>query len=895
MQTRFTAQNQMLLQESFRGLTQEQLTASRERHGSNDLKHVKQKSLLKQFLENLSDPIIKILLIALAVNLIFTVNGSKWYDSVGIALAILLATLVSTFSMHRSETAFQKLKEEAARISCRVIRDGQQRLVPFHDIVVGDIVLLQAGEKVPADGVIISGEIDVDQSSLNGEAKEAHKTPGKSSASGFANTAALFSGSVVCAGEGIMRVEAVGDNTFLGKLAGEIQEETRESPLKIRLERLAGTISRLGMIGALLVAVADLFSIFVLASGANPSLMLQMLKTPDIWVLSLLHAVTLAVTVIVVAVPEGLPMMITVVLAANMKRMLRDNVLVRKLVGIETAGSIDMLFSDKTGTLTQGRLSVAAAVRGDGHVYENPKAAAKDAGYWKLLRASLQYNNAAAMIDGKPVGGNTTDRALLQFLADVPDASLRVHVGKRIPFTSEAKFMATDISGDYTLTLIKGAPERILPHCTHYTAADGQAQPLLSSAALEQKQSEMAHQGMRVLALATAAASPLGAGFSQPLCFVALIGIKDPLRPEAAQSVRLLQDAGVQVVMITGDNKDTAQAIARDAKLLKSGRDLVLTSAELAAMSDEAVMAAMPDLRVVARALPSDKSRLVTLAQKRGSVVGMTGDGVNDSAALKKADVGFAMGSGTEVAKEAGDIVILDDNLSSIVKASLYGRTVFRSIRKFIVFQLTVNLCAVGVSIIAPLFGYEEPLSVLQMLWVNMVMDTLAGLAFSGEPALQRYLRLKPTRREEPIINRETAGQIAVMGTFTMLMCLWFLMSSRIHSLFPAVQGKSVLLTAFFAVFIYASIFNSFSARTQSMNLLDHILGNKAFVCVMALVFLVQTCLLFIGGDLFRSYGLTLNQWLFCLMLSALVIPADLLRKAIMRRVKRVDKMAARW
>ena len=419
-------------------------------------------------------------------------------------------------------------------------------------------------------------------------------------------------------------------------------------------------------------------------------------------------------------------MMITVVLAANMKRMLTDNVLVRKLVGIETAGSIDMLFTDKTGTLTEGYLSVASVVRGDGYRYEDPGAAAGDSGYWKILHTSLQWNNAAVMIDGKPAGGNTTDRALLHFLSDTPNPGIQVRAVKTTPFTSEAKYMATAVSGDYNLTLIKGAPEQLIPHCTHYIASNGQEQPLARRAAIDRVASEMAHKGMRILAVATSPTPIEGPGEFQRLTFVALIGIKDPLRPEAAESVRALQEAGVQVVMITGDNKETAEAIARDAKLLGPEQDLSITSAELASMSDEDVMRALPNLRVVARALPSDKSRLVNLAQRRGSVVGMTGDGVNDSAALKKADVGFAMGSGTEVAKEAGDIVILDDNLSSIVKATLYGRTVFRSIRKFIVFQLTVNLCAVGVSIIAPFFGYEEPLSVLQMLWVNMVMDTLA-------------------------------------------------------------------------------------------------------------------------------------------------------------------------
>jgi calcium-translocating P-type ATPase len=880
----FVVRNQAPRRELLTGLTDEQVAASRECYGSNILKQVKQKGLFRQFFENLSDPIIRILIVALGINLIFTLNGSKWYDSIGIALAILLSTLVATLSMHQSETAFKRLQEEASRITCRVVRAGVTQLKSIGEIVVGDLVLLQSGERIPADGILLSGELDVDQSPLNGETKEAHKTPFKSGGeAGFSNTSSLFSGSVVCAGEGLVRVDNVGEKTFLGRLAGEIQEETRESPLKLRLAHLAGTISKFGTAGALLVAVADLFHIIVLSSGFNLSVMQNMIKTPGFLIASIIHAVTLAVTVIVVAVPEGLPMMITVVLSANMKRMLRDNVLVRRLVGIETAGSIDVLFTDKTGTLTQGQLSVACIVRGDGYRYEDPGKAAGDADYWRILHTSLQINNAAEIAEGKPVGGNSTDRALLRYLMDLHNPGVRVTKGKVIPFLSETKFMATDVAGDYNLTLIKGAPERIIAGCTKYVASNGLERPLASRAAINRAMSEMAGSGMRILAAAVSSVPVDRSGDFRQLTFIGLIGIKDPLRKEAAGSVSAMQDAGVQVIMITGDSRETAEAIARDAKLLVRKRDLIMTSAQLNAMSDDELLKMLPDLRVIARALPGDKSRLVGLAQRRGSVVGMTGDGVNDSAALKKADAGFAMGSGTEGAKEASDIVIMDDNLASIVKAVLYGRTIFRSIRKFIVFQLTVNLCAVGVSIIAPFIGVEEPLSVLQMLWVNMVMDTLAGLAFSGEPALTRYLRQKPKRREEPIINRETAVQVAVMGAFTMLLCLWFLVSRWIQAMFQPVQDKPVLLTAFFAVFIYAGIFNSFSARTDRMNLTDHILGNKAFVIVMSCVFLVQTCLIFWGGSLFRAYGLTVRQWLFCILLSVLVIPIDLLRKAIRR------------
>ncbi|MGJ4849258.1 calcium-translocating P-type ATPase, PMCA-type [Bacillota bacterium Meth-B3] len=862
------------------GLTERQVIESRARHGANQLTHVKQQGFFMKFIEDLNDPMIKILLVALAINLLFALGGAGWYESAGIALAVLLSTWVSTASKHRSETAFQKLQEEEARVNCRVLRRGSAALVPMAEVVVGDLVLLESGERVPADGELIRGELDVDQSPLNGETKEAHKLHGHMDAAlGLNNPSMLLSGCMVCAGEGVMRVSAVGSQTMLGQLAGEIQLETRESPLQLRLSRLAGAISRFGIAGAVLVALADLFNIWLVSSGFSSEVMAGMVQVPGLVMGSILHAITLAVTVIVVAVPEGLPMMITVVLSANMRRMLRDHVLVRKPAGVETAGNIDLLMTDKTGTLTEGRFSVACVLRGDGTRYDSADAAARDAGFWRVLFPSLEHNNAASMIDGEPAGGNTTDRALKRFVAGALAPALSLRQVGRVPFTSDNKYMATEVAGDLNATLIKGAPERLLPHCVRYYDAQGRVQAPLNRLTVERAARQMAGEGMRVLAAATGAPG-IGENFRE-LSFVALIGVRDPLRAEASQSVRALEKAGIQVIMITGDGPETAEAIAREAGLLRDKGARMLTSAELAQMSDAQLTRVLPDLRVVSRALPVDKSRLVDVAQGRGSVVGMTGDGVNDSPALKKADIGFAMGSGTEVAKEAGDIVILDDNLSSIVRAVLYGRTIFRSIRKFIVFQLTVNLCAMAVSIIAPIVGYDAPVTVMQMLWINMVMDTLAGLAFSGEPALKRYLDERPVARDTPIVDRRMAEQIGVCAAYTTLLCLWLLLSPWARGFFRPERGPDIILTAFFAVFVYAGTFNAFSARTHSLNLLDHILGNKGFVAVMAFVFAVQTALIYLGGSLLRAYGLTAREWLVCVALSLSVVPADLIRKAL--------------
>lgn len=879
--------------EEHHGLSSAQVEQSRTKYGSNQLTRTKKNSFFKQYLANFGDPIIKILLVALAVNLLFMFDHFDWFETAGVAVAIFLATFVSTLSEHGSESAFEKLQQEASSIQCRVKRANGVRKLPLGEVVVGDLVLLGAGERVPADGILVSGEVSVDQSSLNGESKEAHKAPSgndHSAAKGhdFMQKNRLFRGSVVCSGEGMLLVQQVGVKTFYGSMAMEVQEDTRESPLKFKLRSLAKTISRFGYVAAAFVALAFLFNCIVLDNGFDPARISAYCQNLPVLISQIIQAVTLAITVVVVAVPEGLPMMITVVLSSNMKRMLKDHVLVRKLVGIETSGSLNILFTDKTGTLTKGKLQVKTFVSGQNQVYTSARSLRKQKELWELVEMSCFFNTSSTVgQEGRrraAIGGNATDRALLEYVIPHLSTTRTVTREEFIPFNSRDKFSACRVSGKQNLWLVKGAFEKILPQCTSCYDAKGQRQPFRMSPDLQRTVREMSGSAVRILALAVSD-TPIRAGQSFPnLTLLGLIGIRDELKSEAGASIRQITGAGIQVVMMTGDSRETATAIALEAGLLRPGQtDAVLDSHELNKMTDEQIRRLLPRLRVVARAVPADKSRLVRAAQELGLVAGMTGDGVNDAPALKKADVGFAMGSGTEVAKEASDIVILDDNLSSIAKAILYGRTIFKSIRKFIIFQLTVNLCAVCVSVIGPFIGIDTPVTVIQMLWINIIMDTLAGLAFAGEAPLPEYLHEPPKRRDEHIINRYMVSQILFTGLYTVLLCLAFLKAPFFRETFHYDSQPIFFLTAFFGLFIFAGIFNSFNARTPRLHLLSHITQNKAFLFIMAMAAGVQLLLIYYGGTLFRTVPLTLQGLKWVLLLSSTVIPIDLIRKLILR------------
>ena len=867
------------------GLDESEVARARAMYGSNVLSSKKRVGFWRRFLSNLGDPVIKILLAALALNLLFVFRSHEWPQTIGIAVSVLLATLISTVSEYGSEASFLRLCEMCASAKCRVRRREVVELAP-EELVVGDVVLLTAGDKIPADGIVIYGSATVDQAALTGESREIEKCAnGADFTADPAAKSTLFCGAVLLSGAVELLVCAVGDNTLIGGISGELQEEVRESPLKARLRRLAEEISRVGYVAAAVCAVAFLFHRLVIdADFYLPETLLRVKNFPYMASLCL-QALMLALTVVVVAVPEGLPMMIAVVLSANIRRMTRDHVLVRKPAGLEAAGSMNILFTDKTGTLTTGHLAPVCFLSSEGEFADHAALCAHDGALGAAVALAAVANNGATrgFRDGRAValGGNSTDRALLEaFLVEsIPTFSVR----ERLSFDSTRKFSATALSDGRVF--YTGAPERLMPFISEARVGINGPTGFEKAAYYARLQAHM-RKGERVVLLAQGRAMPSGERLPS-LTLLCAVAFSDPRRPEARQAVRDLQRAGVQVVMMTGDGKETAVRIARDCGLLTS-QSICLDGAELATLDDAALRELIPRLAVVSRALPRDKSRLVRLSAELGLVVGMTGDGINDAPALKSADVGFAMGSGTQVAKEAGDVVVLDDNLSSLCRAVLYGRTIFKSIRKFITLQLIMNFCAVGISIIGPFIGVDAPVTVVQMLWINLIMDTLGGLAFAGEAPMPYYMREPPKRRDEPIITGDIAARIAFLSVFTVALFVLFLKLPFVQAQYRVLPDALCLLTAFFALFIFAGVFHCFSARTDRVNLLAGLAQNPTFIFIMCAVAAVQLCFVYLGGSVLRTVPLTARELLFTLCLAATVLPLGWL-DTVLRRLRGKD------
>ena len=861
--------------DNYNGLNEKQVVESRKTYGTNEIKKSKTNTFLSMLIESLGDPIIKILLIALMIKTVFLFRNFDWFETLGILIAIFLASFISTISEYGSEKAFKRLQEESSKLKCRVKRNGKIKEIVIEEIVKDDLVILQYGDKIPADGVLIKGELSVDESSLNGESKEIHKESFKVGNVKPKNK--LFRGTLVCSGNAIMKVTLVGDKTFYGKIASELKEKNDDSPLRIRLRNLAKIISTFGYIGAFLASVSYLFSVIVVNNSFMLEKIIDTVTNVPVMMEHIIYALTLSVTIIIVSVPEGLPMMITLVLSSNMRRMLKNNVLVRRLVGIETAGNINILFSDKTGTLTTGKLKVTGIIDGSLNEYKNENQIIHKKRYYDLLRVSMVVNNMSCYDENKVVGGNVTDRCLLEFLR--PCNFDYVKKIKTIPFDSKSKYMITVLDDKKARNLIKGAPEKIIPNCNYYYNEDAVKMSLKDKKMLQKQVEYHTKKGSRVLALAIS--NNLNEKDFKELCLVAIIIIKDEIRKDAIEGISMVSSAGVNTVMITGDNKDTAVAIASEMGIVNGSDDVVLTSDELNEMSDLQIKKIIPKLKIVARSLPQDKSRLVRVAREMNLIVGMTGDGVNDAPALKHADVGFAMGSGSEVSKEASDIVILDNNFLSISKAVLFGRTIFKSIRKFIIFQLTVNLCALSISIIGPFIGVDTPVTVIQMLWINMVMDTLAGLAFAFEPPLKEYMKEEPKKKDENIMNGYMLNEILITGIYTTVLCVLFLKLPVIRNQF---SNQSSFMTAFFGLFIFAGIFNCFNAHTSRMNILAHLLKNKMFIIVISFISVVQIIMIYYGGSIFRTVPLSVKEFIIMLLLSFTVVPVDVLRKKICKK-----------
>ena len=808
-----------------------------------------------------------------------SLGHADWIEVVSLIAAIGLSTGVASFSEWKNGKEFNSLQEQASKIVVKVYRDGHLHELNIDELVIGDVVQLRAGDQIPADGIILDGTLKVNQASLNGESEDAKKyalgdNPMPSADDTF-NEFILLRGSYVTEGEAVMEVTTIGDNTMLGSINVAIQEDGKESPSTEKLSRLAGQIGVMGSSGAIGYLVVNA----ILVSG-----LINTVARPDNWFFFIIQLIMYAVTIVIMAVPEGLPMMLAMVASMNSRRLLAESILVRKPASTETAGYINVLFSDKTGTITEGVLKLVDVLQADGTTYttgdtEGLPFEIAPASLKEELKVGLGLNNDSVISDGVAIDSNQTDRALMTFLYNnglVPES--RESVVSKEAFTSATKFASVTLSSGETY--IKGAPEIILSGVTKYIKKDGSVGDFtpeiaekFNSASIEQ-----ANRSMRVLAIVKEVAGVK--------TLIAGVCIRDNVRQGIKETVRVMNEAGVTVVMVTGDRKETAVAIAKEAGIYKSTDDVVLTHDELASLSDEEVKALLPRLKVVSRALPLDKKRLVNLAQEIDLVAGMTGDGVNDAPSLKAADIGFSMGDGTQAAQESSDVVILNNSLTSIEKAVLYGRTMTESVKKFIIFQLTVNVTTIALALVGPLVGFKEPFTIIQILWINLIMDTLAALAFGEEPTLERYMKRPPVGRKENILTGYMKSAIGVAGLFitvvsTMLLANLF----NLQQLFDLHNSKEVL-TFMFTFFIYAVIFNSLNTRSHGFNVFEHIGKNKRFIYVMTSIAVVQSLIIQFGGEVFSTVPMDLKHFGMALGLAFLIIPVDMIRKALIGSFK---------
>ena len=870
----------------FKGLSQNEVESSRAKYGSNTIQEKEPPTLWDRIKEGFGDPMIK-LLCAIAVLMfgLWAFGYGEWYEPAGIVIAIILVTVISAKTGMASDDAYRKLKEKTKAESIKVYRDGIVCVVDVSEIVVGDIVILQSGDKIPADGVLVHGELRVDNSALNGEAEECKKfaaeddfkIPDEITGDTFVDKHSLFKGATVYNGEGLMVVQKVGMETMMGKMAKDMEDDEVDSPLKVKLADLAGKISKFGYIGAIAISIAYFIHFVIVAGGPGRYFTIGGIEIFK----DVIEAITLAITIVVCAVPEGLPLMIALVLMSNTGVMLKKNVLVRKPIGIETAGSLNILFSDKTGTITKGKLEVVKFIKGNGvEVSIN-----SDTNIKHHIDLAIG-KNTLAMFDSehRVIGGNATDQALLHFIGE--DTFNKLAGDKDCVITAQQGFNSTNKFSQSRIetlgkTFYKGAPERLLAKAKKYLDIDGEIKDIDMNA-LNDAIDNLANQAMRVLAFGYSTSDMVEDNINDDVILTGLVGIRDDVRPEATQAIAEVQGAGIQVVMITGDRKETAVAIAKDAGLIKNSDDIALTSAELNAMSDDEVKGIIPKIKVIARALPTDKSRMVRLCQELNLVTGMTGDGVNDSPALKRADVGFAMGSGTAVAKEAGDIVIIDDNFQSIRNAVLYGRTIYHNILKFCKFQLAINVGAVLTSAILPFFGIEEALNVMQLLFVNLCMDTCASLALGQEPAFDEYMEEPPKCRDQSIISKPMFIQFTIIGLIMTAFAIIYFKSGIFNTLF---ETDAQMKTGFFIAFMSIAIFNGLNVRNDGFNIFERINENPNFFKVEALMMIGTLIIAMFGGNLFGCEMPPVISMLIMITIGVVIIPIDLIRKAITKAV----------
>ncbi len=870
-------------QKLMKGLSDSEVSVSKSKYGTNELAKKETESLWSMFIGAFDDIWIKVLCAALILKVVIAILGAfvpalagenDVVEIISIVLAIGLATGFSTLSEYRNTSRSEALQEEYSKTFAKVIRNGKLINILTSELVKGDVILVQAGDKVPVDGLVFEGNIKVSQAALNGESRDESKTAtdtmDEADSTDYSSSSKIFMGSVVTSGEAYMVATVIGDESELGKINKALtndEEEERKDTSSLKLEVVAAGIGKLGVSAA---AIAGVLHVVLSLIRANEAI------TVVAVLLVAAEAVMLMASIVIMAVPEGLPMMNSLVQSMNTESMYKKNILVSHKAAFSDSAYMNVLFSDKTGTITQGNLSLVEFITGAGEVVSNIQS--------REFIEAITLNNLAKISEGKAIGSNNMDRALLSYaLLNGYDDSKNDpdKVADVSGFDSEKKCATATLKNGTVYW--KGATENIIDKVTHYALPDGEEKEF-TAADKKKLEDTMLAQAKRTMKLLSVAKITGG-----KTVLLAVLCLRDNVRTDAVETVQILNSAGIQVVMVTGDAEETATAIAKEAGILKNeATDVVLTHEELAAMSDEELKKKLPDLRVVSRAKPLDKKRLVSISQQLDNVCGMTGDGVNDAPALKQADIGFAMGDGTAVAQEAGDVVILNNSLTSIKDCVLNSRTMAKSVGKFLIFQLTVNISTLLMNILAPILGWTEPFSIVQILWINLIMDTLAAMAFGGEPILNRYMDDKPAKRTDNILTTYIKSAIGTSSIFITLGSILILENIAGITSFvtPADCADPELYkkTFMFAFFIYSIIFNSLNTRSERFNLFEHIGENKRFVLVMGAIFVLQTVIIEIGGEVFSTTMLNAKALLVSMALALLIIPVDLVRKAFVRK-----------
>ena len=866
------------------GLTDEQVKQSREQHGKNVLTPPQRTSLWKLYLDKYRDPIIQILLVAAFVSLILAFIEKNFMETIGIFVAVFLATTVGFYFERDAAKKFNLLTALSEEQPVKVRRNGKVMEIPRHDVVVGDVVLVEVGDEVPADGeLIVCNDLQINESALTGEPVAEKSLEGGGDGAYPRNI--ILRSTMVMNGRGEFVVTAVGDATEIGKVAKKSTEQTSvETPLHMQLDKLAKMISKVGSV----VSVAAFFIFLIHDILTNPAW-----GGKDYFYMAeiVLKYFMMAVTLIVMAVPEGLPMAITLSLALNMRRMLKSNNLVRKLHACETMGAVTVICTDKTGTLTQNKMQVSALElkQGDG----------------ALLDTAIALNSTAELNDGKPIG-NPTESALLLWLdaqgKDYEELRKQVNVLKQLPFSTERKMMATlaEVDGE-TYLFVKGAPEIVMKKCIIEDRMQRQSAEELD---------EWQHKAMRTLAFAykkveasimrtsrTSTAEVVALLDANDLQLQAIAAIADPIRPDVPAAVQECRHAGIEVKVVTGDTAATALEIGKQIGVFEDepeniGADGSLTSLDQQmitgeqweTLSDEEAYERAKDIRVMSRARPTDKQRLVAMLQKRGEVVAVTGDGTNDAPALHYAHVGLSLGSGTSVAKEASDMTLLDDSFKSIANAVMWGRSLYRNLQRFLFFQLVVNVAALLLVLGGSVIGTEMPLTVTQILWVNLIMDTFAALALASLPPSHEVMKDKPRKASDFIINKSIGFGILFCGiVFFLVMFALLVYCER--------RGKGGVdvheLTMFFTTFVMIQFWNLFNAKALMSHhtAFRHFLKDKGMILVLVLVLVGQWIIVTFGGEMFRTTPLSLHEWLLIIGSTSVVLWAGELWRAFKRMI----------